>query len=208
MKKCFTILLLTLYTLTADAQLGPTAQQQDHNLYGGFSGPNAGFGLKGGVNFAEINGSDKAMLGDIDGYTSFHAGIFAQLALSNFFSIQSELLYSRKGYERTDSTFRFDYLELPVLAVFNLTDNISIHLGPQIGTMVSAKQEGKEVNLDRFNTFDYGVAAGLEARISRFRLGGRYNLGFADVIKTNAAGQNVTSDIKQGVLQVYLGVGF
>ncbi|GAB3194004.1 hypothetical protein ABID22_000370 [Pontibacter aydingkolensis] len=210
MKRLFTVLFMLFYILAAKAQEGggPTTQQQDHNILSGLSGPNAGFGIKGGVNFAEINGSEKDLLGDISHYTSYHAGVFVQFALSDFFSIQPEALYSRKGYERNDSTFRFDYLDVPVLAVFNLTDNISIHLGPQISSMLFAREDGKETNLDRFNTFDYGVAAGFEGRISRFRLGSRYNLGFADLIKTDKAGRSVTNDIKNGILQVYLGIGF
>lgn len=207
MKKLVTVLCLLLYTFAAFSQEGPTTQQQDHNLFSGLSGPNSGFGIKGGVNFAEINGSDKGTLGNIDKYTAWHAGLFAQFAASDFFSVQPELLYSRKGYERNDSTFRFDYLELPVLAVFNLTDNISIHLGPQIATMVSAQEEDKEVDLDRFNTFDYGVVGGFEGRISRLRVGARYNLSLADLIKEDKAGRSVNLDIKPGAIQVYIGIG-
>lgn len=209
MKKLFTLLFALLCTLATQAQEsgGPTTQQQDHNMLSGLSGPNAGFGVKGGFNFAEINGSDKEVLGDISRYKAWHAGLFLQIALSDFISIQPELLYSRKGYERSDSTFRFDYLEVPVLAVFNLTDNISIHLGPQVASMVSAQEEDKEVNLERYNTFDYGVAAGFEGRISRFRVGGRYALGFADLIKTDKAGRSVSYDIKPAAFQVYIGIG-
>lgn len=209
MKKLVTALFLLLYTFAAQAQEGggPTAQQQDHNLLSGLSGPNSGFGVKGGVNFAEINGSDKELLGNIDRYTTWHAGLFLQFALSDFFSIQPEALYSRRGYERNDSTFRFDYIEVPILAVFNLTDNVSIHLGPQISTMVQAHEEDKEVDLKRYNTFDYGVAAGFEGRISRFRLGARYSLGLADLIKTDKAGRDVNQDIKAGAIEVYLGIG-
>lgn len=206
MKKLATLLCLLLWAVVAYPQEGPTTQPQDHNLFSGLGGPNSGFGIKGGVNFAEVNGSDKNVLGNTEKYTAWHAGLYAQFAVSDFFSLQPELLYSRKGYERNDSTFRFDYLELPVLAVFNLSDNISIHLGPQIAAMVSAQEEDKEVDIERFNTFDYGVAGGFEGRINRFRLGARYSLGLADLIKKDTAGRNVNLDIKPGVLQVYLGL--
>lgn len=134
--------------------------------------------------------------------------MFTQFAFTEFFSLQAELLYSRKGFERSDSVFRFDYLDVPLLAVFNITQNLSLHLGPQVSFMVSAQFEDQEIDLEPYNTFDYGLAAGLEGRISRFRLGTRYNLGLADFRDQNAAGHDINQDIKNSVVQVYLGIGF
>ena len=210
MKKTILLLLTFLVSLSAFAQpgsYGPAAGQQNHNLFSR-SGSNSGFGVKGGVNFATLNGSDKEVLGNFNVLTTFHAGIYTQFSLGDFFSIQPEALYSRKGIERNDSTFRFDYLEVPVLAVFNITENVSVHFGPQVGVMMSAKEEDTEIDLEPLNTFDYGIAAGAEARLSIFRLGARYNLGFADLRKENNLGQKINQDIKHGVFQVYLGVGF
>jgi hypothetical protein len=205
------LLLFTLFfSMVAQAQpdsYGPSTGQQNHNLFSN-TAPNSGFGVKGGVNFATLRGSDKDVLGSFDGLTTFHAGVYTQFSLGSFFSIQPEALYSRKGMVRNDSTFRFDYLEVPVLAVFNITENVSFHIGPQVGIMMSAKEGDREIDLEPLNTFDYGVAAGAEARLSIFRLGARYNLGFADLRKQNNVGQRINQDIKHGVFQVYLGVGF
>ncbi len=181
--------------------------QQNHNIFGGVNTHNSGFGIKGGLNFSQVRGSDKDLLGSVSGHTSFHAGVFAQFALSEMFSIQPEVLYSRRGYERNDSTFRFDYLNVPILAVVNVTDNISFHAGPQIGILMSGKESEQEIDLAPYNTFDYGAAVGAEARISRFRLGARYYLGLTDLRKENDLGQKINEDIKNGVFQVYLGIG-
>lgn len=137
-----TLLLLLLCGLTGSAQAeGPSTVQQNHNLLSGPDAPNAGFGFKAGVNFANLHGSDKDLLGDVSGHTNFHAGVFAQITFGEFFSIQPELLYSRKGYERNDSTFRPNYFDVPVLAVFSISENFSVHLGPQVGIMIAAKEE-------------------------------------------------------------------
>lgn len=209
MKKILLLPLFLLFTFTGFAQVeGPTTAQQNHNLLSGLDAPNEGIGIKGGVNFANVHGSDKDRLGAVDGHTNFHAGVFAQFAFGEFFSLQPELLFSRKGYERNDSTFRYNYFDLPVLAVFNISDNFSVHLGPQVGLLIGAKEEGKEINLGPYNTFEYGGAAGLEGRINRFRLGARYVHGFADLRKEDAAGNSIDQDIKNGVIQVYLGIGF
>ncbi|WP_116541742.1 porin family protein [Pontibacter virosus] len=209
MKKHILLLMALMFSFGAFAQseYGPSTGQQNHNLFSG-TGTNAGFGIKGGVNFATLRGSDKDVLGNFSGLTTFHAGVYTQFSLGNTFSIQPEALYSRKGIERNDSTFRFDYLEVPVLAVFNITETVSVHFGPQVGILMSAKEDDTEVNIEPLNTFAYGIAAGAEARLSIFRLGARYNLGLEDLRKENNQGQKINQDIKHGVFQVYLGLGF
>lgn len=208
MKKNILALVLLLWSVTALAQEAevPAKIMQNHNLQ---SRPaNSGIGLKGGLSVASLHGSDKGSLGSTDSHTSFHAGVFAQIGLSEFFSIQPELLYSRKGFELQGDVHRLDYLELPVLAVFNISNHLSVHLGPQISVMLSAKEEGKEVDLEPYHTFDYGPAAGLEGKLGRFRLGARYVYGLGDVLKQDASGNSLEADIKNGVIQVYLGVIF
>ncbi|MFD1184575.1 porin family protein [Pontibacter rugosus] len=208
MKKQLILALFILCSLTSYAQIeGPNPITRNHNLFS--RSPNSGLGIKGGVNFANVHGSDADRYGSTDNLTSFHAGIFAQFGVSEVFSVQPELLYTRRGFERQDSVFRFDYLELPILAVFNISDNFSAHLGPQVGIMMSTKQEDQEVNLEPYNTFDYGFAAGLEGKfLERFRLGARYVHGFADLRKEDDAGNSIDQNVKTGVIQVYLGIGF
>ncbi|WP_162055515.1 porin family protein [Pontibacter pamirensis] len=209
MRKILLLPMFLFFSFTGFAQIeGPTTVQQNHNLLSGLDAPNEGVGIKGGVNFSRVHGSDKDNLGDVSGHTNFHAGVFAQFALTEFFSIQPEVLYSRTGYERNDSTFRFNYFDVPVLAVFNISDNFSVHLGPQVGLMIASKEDGSEIDLGPYNTFSYGAAAGLEGRINRFRLGARYVHGLADLRKEDDAGNSIDQDIKNGVIQVYIGIGF
>lgn len=208
MKKTLFAALLLLWSVTGFAQdgEGPSRFMQNHNLLS--RTPNSGIGIKGGVNFASVHGSDKDKFGSTNSHTSFHAGVFGQFGISDFFSLQPELLYTRRGFERQDSVFRFDYLEVPVLAVFNISDILSVHMGPQVGVMMSSKVEDKEIDLEPYNTFDYGLAAGLEAKLDRFRLGTRYVHSFADLRKEDDNGNSIDENIKTGVIQVYLGVSF
>ncbi|MBC5774302.1 PorT family protein [Pontibacter sp. KCTC 32443] len=205
-----TMLLLSLVCFAQEQEpedlQGPTTLQKNHNLLSGIDAPNAGFGIKGGVNFANVYGDDADAL-DAISHTNFHAGIYAQFGISESFSLQLEGLYSRKGFE-TDVENRFDYLELPLLAVFNFSDNFSIHAGPQMSIMVAAKQDDKEINMEDLNTFDYGVAAGVEARFRMFRLGARYNLGFAGLLDEGDTGLTIGEDVKNNVAQLYVGIGF
>ncbi len=211
MKKYLLTAVTLLLTLSAFAQetepeeiLGPTTIQQDHNRLSGSDAPNSGFGLKGGLNYTMVNGNDADGL---DPFASFHGGAYAQFALSESFSLQIEGLYSRKGF-KADKEYRFDYLELPFLVVYNLNDNFSLHLGPQLSVMMISKEDGNEINLDDLNTFDYGFAGGAEYRIGFARLGARYNLGLAELMDEGDTGLPFGRNIKTGVAQLYIGVGF
>ncbi|MBB6609892.1 PorT family protein [Pontibacter sp. Tf4] len=213
MKKYLLSAILLCCSLACFAQeqepedvLGPRVTQRNHNELSGADAVNSGFGIKGGVNFANVYGDDADAL-DASTHTNFHAGVYAQFALSQAFSLQIEGLYSRKGFE-TETENRFDYLEVPLLAVYNITDNISLHLGPQVSVMVAAKQDGKEINMDDLNTFDYGLAGGAEARFRFLRVGARYNLGFAGLLDEGDTGLPLGQDLKNNVLQLYVGLGF
>lgn len=213
MKKRLLLVLCLFISLVSFAQeqepedlQGPVTIQKNHNLLSGMDALNNGFGVKGGVNFANIYGDDTDAL-NASSHTNFHVGVYTQLAISKVFSFQTEGLYSRKGFENEVEN-RFDYLELPLLAVLNISDNFSLHLGPQFSVMIAAKQDGKEISMEDINTFDYGLAGGAETRFRMLRLGARYNLGLAEILDENDTGLPIGGDVKNSVAQLYIGIGF
>ncbi|SNR53783.1 MULTISPECIES: porin family protein [Hymenobacter] len=185
---------------------------------------NNGFGIKGGLNWSQIHGDDKDNYDNLGSYRNFHAGVYAQFGFNDKFSIQPEVLYSRQGFEgssasrsNTNTYFtRLDYIQVPVLLVYNIVDNVSVHVGPQVSLLTKVREAGQErkiANEDNlydysYNSLDYGLSAGLEGRIGPARVGGRYTAGFADVIKDpkNTAAQSL-ANIKNGAFQVYVGIG-
>src|SRR5882762_10617975 len=124
------------------AAAGAKAQEQQAITGGDKLTPK--FGIKGGLNLTSLyvdNVSKEHMK------AGFNAGIFAKLPITTGFSIQPELLYSVKGAKDTysnfvqgDGEYRFNlgYMELPVLAVVNVTRNFNIHAGPYLGYLVAA----------------------------------------------------------------------
>ncbi|WP_192822116.1 porin family protein [Rufibacter sp. LB8] len=171
---------------------------------------NNGFGVKGGLLYTSLRGDGSDQIAGLKSASNWHAGFYAQFSLNNVFSIQPEALYSRREVKSDNGGLQMDYIDIPVLAVFNFTENVSLHAGPQVGVMMTLRQDGKELDKEGYNTFDYGVAAGLEARLSIFRLGGRYYMSLADI--GDGSTQNLSSaafnDIKAGNFQVYIGIGF
>lgn len=153
------------------------------------------FGIKGGLNFSNLQGDDAD---GFKGLTSFHVGAVAELKIFQNLALQPELLFSTQGAEINDEQYKLNYLTLPVMAKFYLNDALSVQAGPTFGVLVS---ETDNVVANDSNTFDFGLAGGLEYKI----VGGlfaqaRYGVGFSEMSKD--------SDVKNSVFQVSLGYLF
>lgn len=167
----------------------------------------AKFGAKGGLNLANVNGED---VEDADMRTAFHVGGVFEFMLYDNFSFQPELLYSAQGYKAGDNKLKLDYLNLPLMGKIYVSDGFNIQVGPQIGFLLSAKQEGEILGYevegdvkDNYKEIDFGAALGLGYKLpSGLFFDARYNLGLTDVPDM----ENVKA--KNGVIQVSLGFMF
>lgn len=165
------------------------------------------FGVKAGVNFANFSGDDAD---NLDGRTAFHVGGVANFGISELFSVQPELLYSAQGVEQTfegvTGKVQVDYLNLPVLAKFMIADGLSIHAGPQVGFLLSAKAKGGEETMDikdELKGTDFSGVLGLGYQMDNgLNFGARYNLGFSNIADSGEA------DLKNNVFQVSVGFMF
>lgn len=156
------------------------------------------FGIKAGLNYANLTGSEIKT----DAITSYHAGLVAELKLTEGFSVQPELLYSTQGasYENAGEEFRNElgYLSIPILAKINLNKAVSLDLGPQASFLMS---ERKEFDVQDSESFEFGLAAGLGLKITKsIFLQGRYVLGLTEASKD--------AQTKNSVLQVSAGILF
>ncbi len=179
------------------------------------------FGVKGGVNFSNLytdNVEDNNVL------TGFNAGVFTKLSITESLAIQPELLYTTKGAElkynnafvNGTSTFRLNYLELPVLLVINLTDNFNVHAGPYFSYLLDGKvtndSQGTLFDIENniknedYNKFDTGLSVGVGFDADQLGFGVRYNYGLQKVGKErNFLGTNYTfPDGKNSVINLYI----
>ena len=182
----------------------------------------AQFGVKGGVNFSNMYTDD---VDDNNVLTSFNAGVYVNFPVTDLFSIQPEILYSRKGSELTyenvfasgSAKFNLNYIEVPVLLKINVTDNFNIHAGPYFAYLIDSKitndSDGAfdfETNFDNddFNKFDAGIAAGIGFDFDSFGIGARYNYGLSTIGKERTiAGETYTvPDSKNSTISVYVAV--
>jgi len=170
------------------------------------------FGAKAGVNFATLNGD-----GDFDGRTSFFVGGVVEFEISESFSLQPELLYSSQGAKLSESfegfdietIIKLDYLNIPIMAKYYVTEGFSIEAGPQVGFLLSSKAEVKvdgdseSEDIDDLSTVDFGLNFGLGYKLdSGLNFGARYNLGLSNVPDEG------DFDLKNGVFQIAVGYFF
>lgn len=170
----------------------------------GFANVNAQeikFGAKSGFNFSTVNGSNT---NNIDYVTSYHVGVVSEIPISEKFSFQPEIMYSRQGYSFNDDIVALNYLNIPLMGKYYVTKGLSLEAGPQIGFLLSAKNEKTDVK-DSFKTVDFGVNFGLGYKLENgLNFGVRYNLGLTDI--NNIEGSS--SKNKNGVFQVSVGYFF
>ncbi len=205
MKKLLIIALLSLFFV-------PLAQAQ--------------FGVKGGLNVAELTGRD----GESASYKAFyHVGIFYQANLIGPLSIQPEVQYSVVGGNLKSAFTNYDsqlhYFTVPVLAKLTVGP-VFVEAGPQFGVLLNADQSGKlQVGLapdgtpaygnvsrpatGSFRRGDFSVVGGVGLKLaSHFSLGGRLVAGLNDVNDAkNLTGIN-DPRLQNRVFQVYAALQF
>jgi hypothetical protein len=207
--------LILFSCLTASAQEQQTSME--NNL-------RPKLGIKAGLNLTNLYVAD---VSDEHVKAGFNAGLFAKFPVAKGFSIQPELLYSVKGakdeynnFVQGNGEYRFNlgYMELPLLAVVNITKNFNIHAGGYAAYLVNANvknvdnngniQGATELNADNFNRWDYGLAGGIGFDIENFSLGARYNYGLHEIGKSGNLSGDLTKNSKNAGFSIYAGFGF
>ena len=170
------------------------------------------FGVKAGVNFASVSGDDTD---DLNSRTGFHFGVIAGIPVSDNFSVQPELVYSQQGTEYSasegyDGKYKLDYLNIPIMAQFQVADGLHLEAGPQFGFLLSANEEynspgdsGEEDVSDFIKGTDISVGVGASYTMaSGLGIGARYNLGVSEIFEENS-GKNQNSVIQISVSYLF-----
>jgi hypothetical protein len=178
MKKMF-VFVICLFTLSA-----------------GFAQQQPVWGIKGGLNFSTFKSANKDAQKLLDARMGFHLGIISHNHLSHKIAIQPELQFSSQGTEVNTSSedfeYRLSYINLPVMFQYMFDNGFRIEAGPYVGLLVGAKDvydDGTENNSkDDYKKADAGLGLGLNyLTYSGFGIGGRYNIGLANINDRNGA---------------------
>lgn len=167
-------------------------------------------GIKGGLNFAKLNGSE-SLSQNYSNRTGYHFGAYALFKFSKI-GIQPEVLFSKQGSKFSVNTNNFDanfsYVNVPVIVKLYTVAGINIQVGPQIGFLSGGnlKQTVGGVTTttaakDFAKGSDWSLAMGLGWDLPLgLSVSGRYNLGLSNNNNTGASGS-----VKNQVIQVSVG---
>ena len=183
-KVLFTFLALSLTTASLFAQL---------------SG-----GIKAGLNLANQVWSANGFSASPDSRTSFHVGGYLNFAPSEKFSIQPELLFSGAGAKVDGSQLKLSYITVPVMFKYNPTAVFNLQAGPQVGFLLSAKDDDGNDVKDGYKGLDLGLGFGLGVDLPMgLNFTARYVLGLANVAESDPDIGDIK--VKNTVIQLYDG---
>jgi hypothetical protein len=191
MKKVILVILVALSAVTMNAQ-------------------EIKFGVIAGLNLSSFSGDDI----DTKFKPGFQAGVIADYALTESFSIAPELLFAQRGAkaDEGDGSMTLNYLQLPINATYKsaLSDDskLLIFAGPYVGYGLSGteKYDGDSEDLkfgsgdDKLNPLDFGLNIGVGYQFGKIYAKAQYNLGLTSIFNDGDAIKNTNIGISVGYL--------
>jgi len=148
-------------------------------------------GVKAGANITKIDGKsfqDEFRYG-------YHLGGFAEIGLGEKFGIQPEVLFNQYA-TKTDTSLRnvynspfrnkenikLNYLSIPIMLNYKLAGNfLTLQAGPQFGILMNKQDNLVENGKEAFKHGDFSMAGGVQLKVLKFRLTGRYVVGLNNI---------------------------
>jgi outer membrane protein W len=179
------------------------------------------FGLRGGLNLADMLLKVEDVSYDAKMVPGFHIGVTAEFPISKILSFETGLLLSTKGSKisEKDVNYEFEekdnllYLDIPLTgkARFDVGGvNIYSVFGPYVGMGLSGKYKVKEKESGVTVTYeddiewgsdgdykrlDFGLTLGAGVEISSIQIGLTYNLGLANISPYTEGGTKVQNRV-------------
>lgn len=111
----------------------------------------------------------------------FQVGGAVEIPITDVVYFAPELLVSFQGAGSIGDNIRLGYVNFPLMGKYDITEEIAVEFGPQIGILISDNLD--DINLDA-NTIDVGLGVGGGYRLDdNIYLQLRFNAGFIKVIE-------------------------
>ncbi|MFN4000347.1 porin family protein [Algoriphagus sp.] len=159
----------------------------------------AHYGLKVGINFAELWGKDA--LPESDRKVGYSFGVYSSYKISKEWKIQPEVIWSLQGEKSKESgRYKISYLNIPIMFKWK-SKKFYTELGPQLGilTVNTAKSVPDDLRIENFETFDFSLNAGLGYEVFEdWSIGVRYIQGITNIVSGR--------DLRNSV--IYIGIAY
>ncbi len=166
------------------------------------------FGARLGLSSMYVSESTSSASGNYDNRLGFTTGLFVELGLSKYFSIQPELDFTNKGYKYSTGqsiNIKLNYLEIPVILKPKFPIEEALEIYGELGPSLSIGMGGEAVvngvsysdlfGKDGYNSLDFGLnyGAGFNVKLKskyKFGIGIRFFKGLSELYPTNP--QNIS----------------
>lgn len=167
-----------------------------------------GVGVKVGTNINKMQGQSFK-----DQFTyGYSAGAYADIKLSNKWSIQPEVLFNQVSVDTSDkfsdlydinadkvSKIKLKYLSIPLLLNYNISKGISLQAGPQYGILMDQSKNLLQNGKEAFKKGDFSLLGGLQIKLSSIRIYGRYAVGLNNINDIDNKDQWKNQSIQLGI---------
>jgi len=181
------------------------------------------YGIRNGINFAKWQGDDLQVIEDLlyktDGYlvtkgiTGIHIGGYVHIPISEVFSFEPGLQYSKKGYSikgdfqipalkyfgiNLGAQVQSHYIDIPLTLKANVYKGFQVYGGPQVSYLVRSTLNAKLGVLgisifnrgfgitERFNKVDLGLTGGVGYKFENgINLQAGYDYGLSKLDKND-----------------------
>ena len=135
--------------------------------------------------------------------TAFVLGAYATLSMSEKLKIQPEVLYQGMGGSINNVVFENNYVSVPILLKYGLTNSFYLEAGPQFSILSSSTSAGMDIK-DKFTSSDFQVLIGASLNLTdKIGAGVRYGMGMSN-IASNSYKSIINTDIKNNAFMVML----
>jgi hypothetical protein len=119
------------------------------------------YGIKAGLNFAELWGEDA--IPESDRKVGYSLGAYASLKVSKALKLQPEMIWSLQGEKSEENgRYKISYINVPLMLKW-IEGKFYTELGPQLGllTVNTSKSVPDNLRLENVERFDFSINAGL-----------------------------------------------
>ncbi|MDO7136212.1 porin family protein [Algibacter lectus] len=130
------------------------------------------YGVRGGYNISNLDFDEPYSI-ENKHRNSIYFGAFATISLNKTLSLIPEFQFSAEGAK--EEVINLDYLQMPILLRYRISEKFHAGLGPQVGLKVHKYEDG-------IRNFAYSGVASVEYKINLMLFADiRYTYGFSNI---------------------------
>lgn len=184
--KFFIILLSLAISISSKAQEATVPEQTPAAVQTPDFKPTHGLGVFAGASYTDLNTDDNA---SIDPTIGYRLGVITDSTLTEKISLRYGFSYTIREFSSTsgstETTFKFNYVDIPVAVRYQITDMFGVFLGSVLAINVNNRTEtnGVEGKVEPLKNLYPLAQIGANLTFNSFGVEVFYETGFTGIIR-------------------------